>query len=90
MSQRITYFAIVGGNRTIDNPSGLARRLQHDNGAEDEALREDFGWKFTPVIIEWERGDFGEELVEVSHEQAEKIIDYFRGRWGASGGPAGA
>ncbi len=90
MSQRITYFAIVGGNRTIDNPSGLARRLQHDNGADDEALRGDFSWKFTPVIVEWERGDFGEELVEVSHEQAEKIIDYFRGRWGASGGPAGA
>lgn len=82
MSQRITYFAIVGGNRTVDNPSGLARRLQHDNGSEDEALRGDYSWKFTPLIVEWERGDFGEELVEVSHEQAEKIIEYFRGRWG--------
>ena len=45
--------------------------------------RRDFSWKFTPVIIEWERGSFGDELVEVSHEQAEKIIEYFRGRWGA-------
>lgn len=90
MSQLITYFAIIGGSRTIDNPSGLVRRLQHDNGAEDEALRGDFSWKFTPVIVEWERGDFGEELIEVSHEQASKILGYFRGRWGASGGPAGA
>ncbi len=90
MSQRITYFAIVGGKRTVDNPSGLARRLQHDNGPEDEALRADFSWKFTPIIAEWERGDFGEELVEVSHAQASKILEYFRERWGASGEPAGA
>ena len=81
MSQKITYYAIVGGDRTVDNPSGLVRRLQHNDGADDEALRKDFSWKFTPLIVEWERGDLGEELVEVSHEQADKIIQYFRGRW---------
>lgn len=86
MPQKIKYFAIIGAGRNVSNPSGLVRRLEHDDGQEDEALRRDFSWKFTPVIIEWERGDFSEELVEVSHEQASKIIEYFRGRWGASGG----
>ena len=86
MSHKITYFAIVGGSRTIDNPSGLVRRLEHDDGPEDESLRKDFSWKFTPVLVEWERGDFGDELVEVSHEQASKIIEYFRERWGSSAG----
>jgi hypothetical protein len=81
MSQKITYYAIVGGDRTVDNPSGLVRRLQHDDGADDEALRKDFSWKFTPLIVEWERGDLGEELIEVSHHKAEKIIQYFRDRW---------
>jgi hypothetical protein len=81
MSQKITYYAIVGGDRTVDNPSGLVRRLQHDDGADDEALRKDFSWKFTPLIVEWERGDLGEELIEVSHHKAEEIIQYFRGRW---------
>ena len=90
MPDKITYYAIVGGNRTVDNPYGLVRRLATDDGAADEALRGDFSWEFTPVIVEWERGSFGEELIEVSHEQASKILDYFRGRWGASGGPAGA
>ena len=52
---------------------------------QTKASVRDFSWKFTPVIVEWERGDFGEELVEVSHEQAEKIIEYFRGRWGSAG-----
>ena len=88
MSDKITFYAIVGGNRTIDNPYGLVRRLEFDqDGFTDEALRKDFSWNFTPLIVEWERGDFEDELVEVSHEQAEKIIQYFRERWGRSGQP---
>jgi len=84
---KITYYAIVGGRSTISDPRGLVRRLEHDDGLSDEALRKDFSWKFTPVIVEWERGDFDDELVEVSHEQAEKIIGYFRERWGPYGQP---
>ena len=28
------------------------------------------------------RGDFDDELIEVGHEQASKIIEYFRQKWG--------
>jgi hypothetical protein len=84
---KITYYAIVAGSDTTDNPRGLVRRLEHDDGPSDEALRDDFSWKFTPVIAEWERGDFDDELVEVSHEQASKIIDYFRQKWGRKDKP---
>ncbi|HEV2932811.1 MAG TPA: hypothetical protein VGY96_06750 [Streptosporangiaceae bacterium] len=87
MPDKITYYAIIGEDRTIDNPYGLARRLEHDDGPSDEALRKDFSWKFTPVIVEWERGDFADELIEVSHEQASKIIEYFRQKWGLYGQP---
>ena len=87
MPATITYYAIIGEDRTIDNPWGLARRLEHDDGPSDEALRKDFSCYFTPVIVEWERGDFADELVEVSHEQASKIIEYFRERWGPFGQP---
>lgn len=83
MPHKITYYAIVSGDRTIDNPYGLLRRLEHDDGPSDEGLRKDFSWDFTPLIVEWEHGDFGQELVEVSHEQASKIIEYFREQWGA-------
>jgi hypothetical protein len=82
---QITYYAIVGGRNTIDNPRGLVRRLEHDDGPSDEVLQEGFSWVFTPVIVEWERGDFDDELIEVSHEQASKIIEYFRERWGPDG-----
>ena len=58
MADKITFYAIVGGGRTIDNPYGLVRRLEFDDdGFTDEALRKDFSWKFTPLIVEWEHGD---------------------------------
>jgi hypothetical protein len=84
---KITYYAIIGGDRTIDNPYGLLRRLEHDDGPSDEGLRKDFSWYFTPLIAEWEHGSFEDELVEVSHAQASKIIEYFRSRWGPYGQP---
>jgi hypothetical protein len=84
---KITYYVLIGGSNTVDNPRGLVRRLEHEDGPSDEALRDDFSWKATPVIVEWERGDFDDELVEVSHEQASKIIEYSRQKWGPSGQP---
>ena len=83
MSDKITYYAIVGGSNTTDNPRGLVRRLEHDDGPSDEGLSDDFSWSFTPVIAEWEHGDFSNELVEVSHERASEIIEHFRQKWGS-------
>ncbi|HEY1622886.1 MAG TPA: hypothetical protein VGG16_03730 [Streptosporangiaceae bacterium] len=88
MPHKITYYAVVGGGRTVSDPYGLVRRLEHDDGPEDEGLRRDFSWKFTPAIAEWKHGDFSYELVEVSHAQASEIIEYFRGKWGPFGQPA--
>ena len=83
MPDKITYFAVVDNDTTVERPYGLVRRLEFDgDGFTDEALRDDFSWKFTSVIIEWKHGDFDDELVEVSHEDAEKIIQYFRAQWG--------
>jgi hypothetical protein len=88
MPDKITYYAVIGNGRTIVEPYGLVRRLEHDGGGfTDEGLRKDLSWKFTPTIEEWEHGDFTYELVEVSHAQASKIIEYFREKWGPFGQP---
>jgi len=50
-----------------------------------ELLPRRFSWKFTPVVVAWEHGNFDDELIEVSHGQASKIIEYFRERWGPLG-----
>ena len=88
MPDKITFYAITGGSNTVKNPRGLVRRLEFDgDGFTDEGLRVDFSWKFTPVIVEWEHGDFDDELVEVSHERASEIIEYFRREWAELGRP---
>lgn len=82
MANQITYWAILGGGSTVDRPQGLLRRLEHDDGPEDEGLNvnEDLSWSRTSLLIEAEHGNGEEELVEVSHEQASKIVQYFRDR----------
>jgi hypothetical protein len=88
MPDKITFYAIVDDETTAERPLGLLRRLEFDSGGfTDEGLRRDFSWSFTPIIIEWERSDFDDELVEVSHAQASKIIEYFREKWGPFGQP---
>jgi hypothetical protein len=88
MADKITFYAIVDEDATVDKPYGLLRRLEFDgDGFTDEGLRRDFSWSFTPIIVEWQRSDFDDELVEVSHAQANKIIEYFREKWGPYGQP---
>jgi hypothetical protein len=91
MPDKITFYAIVDEETSVDKPSGLLRRLEFgDEGFTDEGLRRDFSWDFTPMIVEWERSDLGYELVEVSHAQASRIIEYFREKWGPYGQPVGS
>jgi hypothetical protein len=88
MPDKITFYAIVDEQTSIDRPYGLLRRLEFDgNGFTDEGLRRDLSWSFTPIIVEWQRSDFDDELVEVTHTQASKIIEYFREKWGPFGQP---
>ena len=57
MPDKITYYAVVGEDRTIDNPYGLVRRLEFNgDGFTDEGFRKDFSWAFTPAIVEWKHG----------------------------------
>ncbi len=83
MSNKITFYAILGPGTTVDRPLGLIRRLEYDDGWEDEGLRQDMSWKFTPLLVEHEHGNAEEDLVEVSHEQASRIVQYFREKFAA-------
>jgi len=86
MSDKITFYAILDDETTAERPYGLLRRLEFEgSGFADEGLRRDFSWSFSPIIVEWERSDFDDDLVEVSHVQAMKIIEYFREKWGPFG-----
>lgn len=85
MAQTITYYAIVGRGRNIDDPLGIVRRVVDDEGISDEALERDLEWHRTGTIAEWKWGKFTYELEEVNAEQAEQIVEKIRQRhrdWG--------
>lgn len=85
MADEIKYYAIVGVGRTAHTPSGLARRRFAAGGPFDEALRRDMTWEADSAIVEWEYGDVGADLIEVSEAAAQGLIDRFRAEWGETG-----
>jgi len=85
MADPVKYYAIVGSGRTPENPSGLARRVISANGQIDEALRRDLTWQRDAAIIEWEHGDAGADLVEISEAEAHALVERFREKWSQEG-----
>jgi hypothetical protein len=81
MANKITYYAIVTDGAPVDRPQGLLRRLEHDDGPRDEGLYRDGGWRWTSMLIEYENGSTDEDLVQVSHEQASKIVRFLRDKF---------
>jgi hypothetical protein len=82
MKNRVDYYALVGAGRTITSPSGLVRRRYTSAGRIDEALGRDLSWRATSAITQWEYGNLSGELVEISEEEAEALIERFREKWG--------
>ena len=79
----ITYYAIMDYRSTREEPAGIARRRTLDTGGfTDEALNRSLEWEFTPLIVAWKRAESTDDLVEISEEEANRIVERFRARWG--------
>jgi hypothetical protein len=85
VSDEVRYYAIVGSGRTAQTPSGLARRRSAAVGPADEALRRDLTWEPDAAIVEWEYGEVGAGLVEISEATAQRLFAGFRVMWEARG-----
>ncbi len=84
MDERATYFAVTLTPVESVDPVGLARRRHlADGGIEDEMLRHDLTWQRDSLVAEWKRGDATEELREISGDEAERLVERFREKWGA-------
>lgn len=82
MSERVTYYAVILNAGDTANPVGLARRRSLiGGGVEDEMLRRDLSWEQDTVIAEWKRGEATEELLEISEDEANALIERFREKW---------
>jgi hypothetical protein len=87
MADEVTYYAVVSGDGTSSDPSGLARRRRlQAGGFVDEALHRDLTWGPTSAIIEWKRDAMDFSLVEVGEADAAQLIERLREKWGVQQG----
>ena len=84
MADEVTYYAVLSGDGTSSDPSGLARRRRLPTGGfVDEALRRDLTWGHTSAIVEWKRDAMDFSLIEIGEADAAQLIELFREKWGA-------
>jgi len=84
--EEVKYYAIVDSWSTREEPAGLARRRWPVTGGfRDEAIDRNLTWQFTPLIVAWERAESTDDLVEISEEEANRIVEGFRARWQGQG-----
>jgi hypothetical protein len=84
----ISYYAIVSARRTAQAPSGLARRRYAGPDGDvpvDEALRRELTWEPDSAIVEWEYGEVGADLVEISEAAAARLVAGWRVLWDDGG-----
>ena len=56
MPDKITFYAVVGDDRTVEDPMVLCDDWSSTAmGLRTRGCGRDFSWSFTPVIVEWEQ-----------------------------------
>lgn len=82
MIEKTIYYALLLEGDSRSHPSGLARRQTDTGGGfRDEAFKKGGSWSYTPVIASAERGDMTFDLVQISEEEADRIVQRFRDKW---------
>jgi hypothetical protein len=82
MAEKITYYAIVDDRTTRDEPAGVLRRFEGGD-RRDESFGRDLEWKFSPLLHSVERGDTQYDLIAISEEEAERIVERIREHGGS-------
>ena len=79
MDERVvTYYAIVNEFSSPERPAGVLRRIEDNAGQNDETFSRDLKWEYTPLLYSSERGDTQNDLVPISEEEAERIVERIR------------
>jgi hypothetical protein len=90
MPEKTTYFAIISEFSTREKPGGVLRRIENDEGERDEAFGRDLVWSHTSLLYSAERGNLDNKFVEISEEEAERIVARIRASVTGGLGPPSA
>jgi hypothetical protein len=74
----VVHYAVVDDLSRPDQPAALLRRSYRDGGRRDEMFTQDLIWQHSALLISAERGDLENEFIEITAEQASRIVDRIR------------
>jgi hypothetical protein len=78
VSEQTTYYAIIDDFSSRNEPAGVLRRIKHGGGQRDEAFGRDLSWSHSTLLYSAERGNLDNKFVEISEEEAERIVARIR------------
>ena len=78
MPTKITYYAIVDEFSSRERPGGVLRRIQDDDGQEDQSFTRDLKWEFSPLLYSYERGDGDNKLYQITEDEANLVVERIR------------
>ena len=82
MADRVIYYAVVNDLSSRERPAGLFRRTYFESGGKrDEAFTRNLIWKSSASLVSAERGDLQNEFIEISEDEANRLMNDLRARW---------
>jgi hypothetical protein len=78
MVMRTTYYAIVNDFSDRNQPRAVLRRVEDEEGQNDEVFSRDLTWEFSDLLYAAERGDTMNDFVPITEEEAMRIVDHIR------------
>ncbi|HZR49105.1 MAG TPA: hypothetical protein VFB06_06275 [Streptosporangiaceae bacterium] len=78
MTPRITYYAMVDDLSSRDEPAGVLRRVEDAEGENDEVFTRGLIWERSSSLYSAERGNLDNKFIEISAEEAERIVARIR------------
>jgi hypothetical protein len=81
---RITYYARIDATHPADRPAGIVRRIHTEPVPTDEAFTRNMRWEPTEYLRRYYLGHNDDDHVEISEQEANRIIQSWRERFAAS------
>jgi hypothetical protein len=78
MPKKISYYAMVDDLSSREEPAGVLRRTEDDEGQHDEAFTRNLEWEYSWSLYSYERGNRDAKFYEISEAEANRIVERIR------------
>jgi hypothetical protein len=86
MPDKVIYYAVIDELSSRERPAGLFRRTYTEKGGlRDEAFTRSLVWKNSSTLFSTERGDLENEFIEITEDEANRLMEQLRARWTGAG-----